>query len=238
MSGNEKDCKITLYLDTPKVFLKPGFDKTYGSLFFGGIKDSTWLTGHAFIGITDEKGNEQKWGYGPTEAAGDNLLKYTLGCESYFKNEDNTHYNEAIIYPISRKQYDDAAKKIEEIKQNKGEYRLFSRNCSTTSSSILKAAGVMAPSMLISLTPHGLTLKKRLMFASRRIMVAFIKTKNKLTRLFGGKAIPKMKILETLRNKPIPVSVKEGTKSSDKKRSLNVNAALNAFVKKNIALVK
>lgn len=63
--SNEKNCQITLYLDTPKLFLRPGLDKEYGSLIDGGIKDSTWLTGHAFIGLTDEKGKEQKWGFGP-----------------------------------------------------------------------------------------------------------------------------------------------------------------------------
>ena len=84
--SNEKNCQITLYLDTPKLLLRPGLDKEYGSLIDGGIKDSTWLTGHAFIGLTDEKGKEQKWGFGPV-GFDDDLIKYTTGCPSYFKDE-------------------------------------------------------------------------------------------------------------------------------------------------------
>ena len=229
--SNEKNCQITLYLDTPKLFLRPGLDKEYGSLVDGGIKDSTWLTGHAFIGLTDEKGKEQKWGFGPV-GFDDDLIKYTTGCPSYFKDESGTHYNEAVVYPVTRRQYDAAAKKVEELKKNHGEYKLFSRNCSTTASAILRAAGIKAPDVPTGLMPHGLTIKKRLMMAARKIQIGLIKAKNKIAKLFGGKLIPTTKILDALRNKPIPIPIREGMKANAAKQPINPTAILTAMLDK------
>lgn len=180
--------KITLYLDTPKMLLKPGSDTVYGQKFKGGVKDSTWYTGHAFIGLSDGK-NEEKWGFGPDHAVVDSMRVYMTGCKSEFHREDDTHYNEAIVYPVSKEQYLAAKNKVEEYKKHPElEYKLFSRNCSTVSSSILKAAGVKTPpGKLTGLSPHGLTIKKRLLYLRRKIDLQLLKAKLKLQKWFGNK---------------------------------------------------
>ena len=139
-------------------------------------------------------------------------------------------YNEAIVYPISRDQYLAAKNKVEEYKKHPElEYKLFSRNCSTVSSSILKAAGVETPpGKLIGLSPHGLTLKKRMLYLRRKIDLQMLKAKLKLQKLFGGnKASPRAAMLDMLRSKPLPVPIELGTKMGktggkiDEKQVLN-----------------
>lgn len=210
--------KITLYLDTPKMLLKPGSDTVYGQKFKGGVKDSTWYTGHAFIGLSDGK-NEEKWGFGPDHAVVDSMRVYMTGCKSEFHREDDTHYNEAIVYPVSKEQYLAAKNKVEEYKKHPElEYKLFSRNCSTVSSSILKAAGVKTPpGKLTGLSPHGLTIKKRLLYLRRKIDLQLLKVKLKLQKWFGNKKIsPRAAMLNMLRNKPLPIPVELGTKMGKK----------------------
>lgn len=59
------------------------------------------------------------------------------------------------------------------------------------------------------------------------------KAKNKIAKLFGGKVIPTAKILNVLRNKPIPVSIKEGMKANTTKQPLNPTAILTAMLNRN-----
>ena len=55
----------------------------------------------------------------------DSIKTYLKGMEKY------EEYNEAIVYPISREQFDNANKKVEELKSKDLTYRLFSTNCSS-----------------------------------------------------------------------------------------------------------
>ena len=59
------------------------------------------------------------------------------------------------------------------------------------------------------------------------------KAKNKIAKLFGGKVIPMNKILDALRNKPIPVAIKEGMKANTAKQPLNPTAILTAMLNRN-----
>ncbi len=189
-NAEKPEYKITLYLDTPKMFLRPGQDTVYGGKLHGGITDTTWYTGHAFIGLSDGK-SEEKWGFGPDHSVVDSMALYMTGCKSEFKREDSTHYNEAIVYPVGEKQFRAAQRKIEEYKAHPElEYKLFSRNCSTVASSVLKAAGVKAP-------PGKLV---------------GLKAKLKLQKMFGVKTpAPKAAMLAVLRSKPLPVPVELGS---------------------------
>lgn len=227
-----KNCRITLYLDTPKMLLKPGADDIYGTKF-GKKSETTWFTGHAFVGITDEEGNEQKWGFGPRENVSDSLLTYVSGCPSLFHPETKSHYNEAIVYPITKGQYQAAENKIMDYLQKPDlEYKLFSRNCSTVASSILKAAGVEAPSKIAGLTPHGLTIKKRLMYLERKAEVALVKAKSAIVKFFGGKPAPRAQVLKALQARPLPVSTKVGTMASKKGAKLTSRHILDAIMPK------
>lgn len=233
MSGETEnknsDYKITLYLDTPKMLLKPGADSVYGRKFKGGVQDSTWYTGHAFIGLSDGV-NEEKWGFGPDHTVVDSMRLYMTGCKSEFHREDNTHYNEAIVYPVSKEQYLAAKNKVEEYKQHPElQYKLFSRNCSTVSSSILKAAGVKAPpGRLSGMSPHGLTIKKRMLYLRRKIDLRLLRAKMKLQKLFGrDKASPKTAMLDMLRGKPLPVPVKLGTEMGRQGGKIDEKQVLN-----------
>ena len=212
-NAEKPEYKITLYLDTPKMFLRPGQDTVYGGKLHGGITDTTWYTVHAFIGLSDGK-SEEKWGFGPDHSVVDSMALYMTGCKSEFKREDSTHYNEAIVYPVGEKQFRAAQRKIEEYKAHPElEYKLFSRNCSTVASSVLKAAGVKAPpGKLVGLTPHTLTLKKRMIFLRRKMELKLLKAKLKLQKMFGVKTpAPKAAMLAVLRSKPLPVPVELGS---------------------------
>lgn len=228
-NSENSDYKLTLYLDTPKMLLKPGCDNVYGRKISGGITETTWYTGHAFVGLSDGK-TEEKWGFGPDHSVADSLLVYISGCKSVFHNEEGSHYNEAIVYPISKEQYMAAQKKIEEYKQHPElKYKLFSRNCSTVASSILRAASVKAPpGKLVGLTPHTLTLKKRMLYMRRKMELQMLKVKTKLQKLFGNKkACPNAAMLNALRSKPLPVPVSLGTQMGEKGGKIDEKKVLN-----------
>ncbi len=226
MAEPEKNCRLTLYLDTPKMFLRPGKDNIY--IRSNGTPTTTWFTGHAFVGLTDEKGNEEKWGYYPNPMA--SIKEELRGTHGHFEREDNGHYNEAIVYMVSRDQYDAAMKKVHETKVRPGFYQLFHKNCSSVASDILRAGGVKdAPSLFMGLTPHRLTMKKRALQAKRKIEVAFWKAKNAVKSLFTGKKAPASDLLKTLRDKPIPVKISQGMAASKSHQPLDVNKVLSSL---------
>lgn len=62
---NEKNCKITLYIDTPAIMLQPFKDHRnhcqIRSMIEHGHLNTLPFTGHSFIGLTDENGREERW---------------------------------------------------------------------------------------------------------------------------------------------------------------------------------
>ena len=151
MSEPEKNCKLTLYLDTPKMFLRPGRDNIY--IRSNGTPTTTWFTGHAFVGLTDENGREEKWGYYPDPMA--SVKEEIRGVHGHFEREDSAHYNEAIVYMVSKEQYDAAMKKVNETTRSPGFYQLFHKNCSSVACDVLRAGGVEdAPSLFMGLTQN------------------------------------------------------------------------------------
>lgn len=227
MSEQDKNYKLTLYLDTPKMLLKPGFDKIYDKPN-SKMPYSTWFTGHTFIGLTDDKGKEEKWGYYPDP--GTPFMKHVSGTLGHLYEDDNSHYNEAVVYMVSKDQYDAAKAKVDETRRAPGFYQLFKKNCSSVANDVLKAAGVEAPSNFVGLTPHRLTLSKRAMRVQRHVEVAMWKAKNTLKPLFGQKKAPTVDLMKKLKDKPIAVSAKEGTKSSIDKKPLDVNKVLSTLI--------
>ncbi len=222
--SDEKNCKATLYVCTPLELLKPGYNPFKRT----GI---TAHTGHAFVGLTDEKGDETLWSFSFSEAK--TPLEKITGCPGKLSRgiPKFDEYNEAIVYPITREQFDAAHKKVDEIKNKKMTYRLFSTNCSTVASSILRAAGVsQCPVMAIS--PHTLALKKRAMLAKRRVEVAFFKAKNKIREMFGKDKAPDSKLLDKLRSKPMPVLIREGTRTFNYEEKLNTDRIVDMIVDK------
>ena len=229
MSEPEKNCKLTLYLDTPKMLLRPGKDNIY--IRSNGTPTTTWFTGHAFVGLTDDKGNEEKWGYYPNPMA--SIKEEITGTRGHFEREDNAHYNEAIVYMVSKAQYEAAKKKVDDTARSPGFYQLFHKNCSSVASDILRAGGVEdAPSLFMGLTPHRLTMKKRALQVKRRLEVAFWKTKNAVKSLFTGKKAPTSELLKTLKNKPIPVKISQGMAASKNHQPIDINRVLTSLAGK------
>ena len=107
--SDEKNCKATLYVCTPLEMLKPGYNPFKRS----GI---TAHTGHAFVGLTDEAGKEMLWSFSFSEAK--NPLQKITGCPGKLSQTfpKFAEYNEAIVYPITREQFDAANKKVDELK--------------------------------------------------------------------------------------------------------------------------
>lgn len=205
--------KITLYLDTPQPMLAPWVDpkKHLGC-------DSTAITGHAYIGLSDGD-NEERWGYGPD---GGTLIEAVTGVKGCFVPEDHyTPHNEAIVWRISKHQYDAAREMVEDLRKNPGMYKLFEKNCSTVATAILQAANVPdAPKGAIGMTPFGLALKKRVMLAKRRAEMVKFHVKNAVRSLFGKKKAPTSELLDSLRSKPIPVSIRTATKNSHNEKAV------------------
>lgn len=213
--SEDKNCKITLYLTTPTPLIKGNpFDRegVYG------------FSGHAFIGITDEQGNEKRWGFGPSNCS--KPIEMIKGCEgSFHEHYKNTFFNEAIVYPISREKFDAAQKKITSLRFIENTpYRLFSSNCATVSNDVLKAAGVGTKCPMLAFSPHVMALKKRTMLAYRRVSVALFKAKNKIMSAFGQEKAPESKMLDKLRNKAMPVTIKLGTKTSLDRKQLDTKS--------------
>ncbi len=197
--------KITLYIDSPTPTLRPGLSKTA-------------VSGHAFIGLSDGE-KEERWGYSHTDYS-DNKLKTLVnvirGSKGEMAPEDaSSPYHEAIVWNVSEEQYKAAKAKINEHRENPGTYKLFEKNCSTVATSILKAAGISDISETVGMTPYGLALKKRVMLAKRRFEVAKFKAKNTINMLFGKQKVPNSKLLQSLRSKPVPVSIQQGIKASE-----------------------
>lgn len=223
MSEQEKNCRLTLYLDTPKMLLRPGVDNIY--IRSNGTPTTTWFTGHAFVGLTDENGNEEKWGYYPDPCA--TVKEEIRGVRGIFEREDAAHYNEAIIYEVSKDQYDAAREKVSSLSRSPGFYQLFHKNCSSVACEILRAGGVKdAPPPFWGLTPHRLTLSKRAMQVQRKAEVAFWKAKNAVKSLFTGKKAPASELFDKLRAKPVPVTIRQGMEASKSKKQLDINTVL------------
>lgn len=222
MEEENKTCKITLYLDTPKPLLRPFKDPTkhnqLESLFINHCPDVVAITGHAFIGLTNEKGVEERWGYSGSSLSPFKAINGTKGV--FDLHEPEIPYNEAIIWNISPEQFNAAQNAVNALKENPRTYKLFKNNCATTALSILKAANVEdLPSDKLGLTPYGLVLKKRWMLAKRRLEVARFKAKNFINSLFGKKKIPQTALLESLRSKPLPVPINNAMKAFRQNRA-------------------
>ena len=211
-----KSCRITLYLDTPKPLLRPFKDFTkhnqLESLIVSGAPDITALTGHVFVGLTDEKGREERWGFWGERTSPYHAIAGTKGI--FDKEETSSPYNEAIVWNVTPKQLEAAKNAVKENREAPGTYRLFERNCTTVALGVVKAAGITGlPSSKWGMTPHALVLKKRWMLAKRRLEVARFKVKNLFSPLFGKEKIPNEELLKSLRSKPLPVPINNGMKA-------------------------
>lgn len=226
--NNEKNCKVTLYIDTPIFMLRPFVDyKSHSqvkSLIHNGHFDSLPFTGHSFIGLTDEKGNEERWGY-TTKAQVASVAAACRGIEGDFISEnENKKYNEAIVYPVTKDQYLAAKQKAEEYRAAPGTYKLFEKNCSTVARDILSAAQVDdLPGKKLGLTPYGLAFKKRLTLVQRRCEALFFNVKNTIKKVFGNKKAPRSELLASLRAKPLPVPIRTATRTAKKTPMAQLN---------------
>lgn len=223
MSTPDKDCKITLYLDTPGMLLRPDISAKSRTL--------TWFSGHAFIGLTDKSGKERRFSFEPDNTHTGSLQCLT-GCRGIFAEEYENPYTEAIVYPISQKSYDAALKRAEKMKQENMVYKLFSKNCSTVAASLLKAAGAACPNRLMRLSPHGLVLKKRAMLMRMRMSMVLQAVKNRITGIFRDESIPPMELLKSLKDKPLPVPIKEARKTSRLQKTLEDRKVMRAILPK------
>lgn len=148
------------------------------SLIEHGHLNTLPFTGHSFIGLTDENGREERWGY-TTKADVAGVIETIRGIEGNFISENaNQQYNEAIVYPVSRDQYLAAKQKTEEYRQNPGTYKLFEKNCSTVARDILAVAKVdELPGKGLGLTPYGLAAKSASLWLSAAARLPFLKLK-------------------------------------------------------------
>ena len=132
------------------------------------------------------------------------------------EEDHESPYNEAIMWTVSKDQFLAARKAIQKEAENPGTYKLFEKNCATVAAGILKAAGVPdVPKGKLSLTPHGMVIKKRMMLAKRRLETAKFKIKNFFNVLSGKKKAPKSELLDSLR------SIKQAMKHFKKDRKNN-----------------
>lgn len=203
--NTENRYRITLYIDTPSPMLKPGLAPFSAS-------------GHAFVGLSDGQA-EERWGYTHSDYS-DSKLKMLVnvirGSKGQMNKEDaNSPYHEAIVWNVSEAQYKAAQAEIKKQRENPGTYKLFERNCSTVATSVLRAADIQdIPAAMLSMSPYGWALKKRVMLAKRRMEAAVFKVKNAIKTAFGNKKVPNTRLLASLRAKPVPVSIRQGIKSA------------------------
>lgn len=199
--NTENRYRITLYIDTLSTMLKPGL-----ALFS--------VSGHAFVGLSDGQ-TEERWGdYSDSKLK--MLVNVIRGSKGQMNKEDaNSPYHEAIVWNVSEAQYKAAQAEIKKQRENPGTYKLFERNCSAVATSVLRAADIQdIPAAMLSMSPYGWALKKRVMLAKRRMEAAVFKVKNAIKTAFGKKKVPNTRLLASLRAKPVPVSIRQGIKSA------------------------
>lgn len=226
ISEQEKDCKITLYIDTPGFLLRPDIS--------GKERPTTWFSGHVFIGLTDSENKEERFGFSPSHEYASSL-KCITGVPGVFEDEikEKAKYTEATIYPISRKGYDRAKKYIADKKKANMTYKLFTCNCSTVAVDILAAAGVARPSKLMGATPHSLVLRKRAMLVRMRTENMLKQSKRKISNLFSPtKTGPSLTILKEMRQRPLPVTIKEARVASKRDCPLSEASVMRAILHK------
>ncbi len=214
--SNDKNCRITLYIDTPQPMLNPLKDplkhNPAEAWACGTLFNVAAVTGHAFVGLTDKNGKEERWGYTAEEfSVAGMVFRGTPGV--LIEHEPGDYYNEAIVWNISEKQFHRAKNAIEKLRKRPGNYKLFEKNCATVASDILRAADVPdVPGKKLGLTPYGLALKKRVMLAKRRMEVMKFRVKNTIGALFGKKKAPATGLMRSLRSQPVPVPIDNAMK--------------------------
>ena len=82
------------------------------------------------------------------------------------------------------------------------------------------------------LSPHGLVLKKRAMLMRMRMSMVLQAAKSRIAGIFREKSVPPMKLLNALKDKPLPVPIREARKTSRLQKKLEDSKIMRALLPK------
>ncbi len=224
-------CKATLYSESPH-FLIPS---SVGSDIVNR-DDSSWqFVGHVFFGITDEKGKETFYSFGPDvadEAPVQEQLPAIFGRKgSGLVTKNIEPYDDKMVYNISREQYDKIKTFGEESIKKAPNYNLLSYNCISFAYQGLKKAGLDLPKQPLIASPATLSLGIRYLEKVQKTKKALAKAASKILSCFSATKSLSKKILKnvTKAKTSYPVGIKRISKAI-KSGALSKNG----FLTKNI----
>lgn len=205
---NLRTCKATLYLESPDFLIPSKLKKAV----MQREADVGAVTGHAFIGLTDESGKETVYGFHAATALPENanlsfkekLPLLVSGKYQGFVGDDSKEpYDDKMVYHITPKQYDKIKSYVEKEKANPPKYNLFSGNCVVFAYKALRQADLKLPPQPLFYNPVSAVLGIRLYEKAHQIKQDLKQaTANILSRFSSTRKISK-EILQGLKKKPV-----------------------------------
>lgn len=196
---DKKDCVFKIFIDRPKFMVSKEVRRRVnrGAKDAQGRVEELSATGHAFIGLADEKGVEKRFGlnadtfsYGPANVPPEDRIESLFKdafkkVAGFIKDETGERYDDVIEYKITRKQYDQAMEFVDRYKREKKPYCLLLNNCTVFARKAAKACGIKPPPVLTGFhTPHGLSISIRGVNSIRRAEKNIHKIFNKIAKFF------------------------------------------------------
>lgn len=205
--ADDRSCKATLYLESP------------GFLIPSRLKDAVMkreadvgaVTGHAFIGLTDQNGKETVYGFHAATALPENEnlsfkeklpLLVSGKYQGFVADDSKEPYDDKMVYNITPKQYDKIKSYVEKEKANPPKYSIFSGNCVVFAYKALRQADLKLPPQPLFHNPVSAVLGIRLYEKVHKVKQDLKKaTANILSRFSSTRKVSK-DILQGLKKKP------------------------------------
>ena len=226
-----RSCKATLYIESPDFLipsrLKNSVMKRDASI--GAV------TGHAFIGITDQNGKETVYGFHSATALPENAnlplkekLPMLIGqkVQGVILDDSKDAYDDKMIYRISQKQYDSIKAYAEKEKANPPKYGILSSNCVIFAYKALRQADLKLPPQPLFYNPASAVLGIRIYEKAHKTKQKLGNTAANILSKFSSTRKISRDILQKLKEKPVKQAV--GVKSVVQSLKNNTAAALKA----------
>ena len=204
---DNRSCKATLYLESPG-FLIPARLK---NAVMKREADVGAVTGHAFIGLTDQNGKETVYGFHAATALPENEhlsfkeklpLLISGQYQGFIADDSKEPYDDKMVYRITPDQYDKIKSYVEKEKAHPPKYNIFSKNCVVFAYKALYQAGLKLPPQPMFHNPISAVLGIRLYEKAHKAKQNLKKSAAEILSRFSSTRKISRDILQGLKNKP------------------------------------
>lgn len=206
-TADNRTCKATLYMESPACLIPSRLKNAV----MKRDADVGAVTGHAFIGITDEQGKETVYGFHAATALPENAnlsfkeklpLLLSGKYQGVVMDDSKDAYDDKMVYNITPQQYDKIKAYVEKEKANPPKYSFLSANCVVFAYKALRQADLKLPPQPLFHNPVSAVLGIRLYEKAHEIKQEIKKaTANILSRFSSTRKISK-DILQGMKKKP------------------------------------